>query len=82
LKTLREKDRFPKEEGIMLHGCNTGNLPEFSACLVCPEDCGFTLSHDCVSQFFKIILCLKYCIDSVYLENLELYSMDGRIPRY
>lgn len=37
----------------MLHGCNTGTLPEFSACLVCPEDCGFTISHDCVSQFLK-----------------------------
>ena len=30
----------------MLHDCNTGTLPEFSAYLVFPEDCGLTFSHE------------------------------------
>ena len=64
----------------MLHDCNTGTLPEFSACLVCPEDCRFASSHNYVIQFFKITLCLKYHIGSVYHENPDLNSMDGRIP--
>lgn len=59
--------------------CDIETLPQFLAFLACPKNFRLASSHNCVSQFLKITLCLRHHIGSVSLENLNKNSMDSRI---